>query len=637
MNRKPPIAAVCLALGILTAALYWPITRHGFVNLDDATYVYQNQHIQSGLTGSTLAWAFTSGYASNWHPLTWISHMLDWQWFGANAGGHHFTSLLLHALNSILLFLLLRRLTGAYWRSALVAALFAWHPTHVESVAWAAERKDVLSAFFFLLSLDAYARYATTKPQSAVDNAHGMRRWLPGLNARRTCFYGLALLWFCFGLMSKPMVVTLPCVLLLLDFWPLRRFQLSSNNAAEPERAGVRWLLLEKVPFFTLSIAGSVVTYLAQSSGGAVASLTYIPLDLRLENALMAYARYLGKTFWPEGLCVFYPLPDVWPWMAVIGAALLLLAVSFLVARETGRRPYLFVGWFWFLGMLVPTIGLVQVGSQAMADRYLYLPSLGLFVAAAWGLNELKQAWLRCRKPVWAVYGAAAMGVLACIVCTSIQIGYWQNEYTLFSHAANAEPDNYLAYDHLAQVCEKEGRKADAEGYYEALLRLKPRYTEGQYNLGTLEMELGKLDAAAQYLTTALEIRPGFAAAHLNLGLTRFRQHRLAEASDELEIAARLAPHNPDAHLNLGAVYLALDRPVEATRCISRAVALEPDNSDSHLLLALAFKSQQKHGEAIAEAEQARALAKSVGNLETAAKADALVKDCQAVAVHSAL
>ncbi len=660
MKKNPTPLLIALLLGLVTLALYWPITRQGFVVLDDPTYVYQNSHIQAGLTWSGITWAFTSGYASNCHPLTWISHMLDCQIYGLNPGGHHFTSLLLHALNTVLVFLVFRAMTGACWRSAFVAALFAWHPLHVESVAWAAERKDVLSTLFFLLTLGTYTRYSMAKTGAATDAKHAVATEplqggiqpassavpetltdsgtsasaRPGPSIQ---WYLLSLLLFGLGLMSKPMLVTLPCVLLLLDFWPLHRFNLPLFRPAPANSSSLLPLLVEKIPFFALSFAACVITFLVQESGGAVASFASVPLGARLANALVAYPRYLLKTFWPVNLCVFYPLPDHWPLLPVLGAAMLLLTFSVSAFAWSRSRPYFWVGWFWFFGTLVPTIGVVQVGSQSMADRYMYIPSLGLFMIVTWGLAELSQAWSR-RSTLSAgkenhlsglVCFISAAVLLSCVMCTTRQIRYWHDEEALFRHALEATPDNYLAYDHLAKVCEQTERKPEAESLYLALLRLKPRYPEGHYNLGTLEMERGNLDAAAEHLSAAIALRPGFASAHCNLGLTRFRQNRLGEAADELRLACQLAPQNADTYVNLGVTLLAMNSPAEAADSFAGALRITPGAPGTHFLLALALSRAQKIKEAAVQAEQAHELAISAGQTEVAAKAADLLRACQ--------
>ena len=374
MPFKPPtknqlFVLICLALALVTFALYAPMLRHGFINLDDQQYITANDHVRAGLTWSGVVWAFKTSEAANWHPLTWISHMTDCQMFGLNAGGHHLVNLLFHIANTLLLFFWLNKLTGALGRSFFVAALFAWHPLHVESVAWAAERKDVLSAFFWMLALIAYARFANlSKVQSPKSKV----------------FYILALFLFACGLMSKPMVVTLPFVLLLLDFWPLQRFPISDFRFPVFFR-----LVLEKIPFFALAFASCLITYLVQKSGGATWSQAALPFHARIANALVAYVRYISKTFWPADLAVIYPYSRHWPAVLVGGAALVLAAWTGLFLWRARRNPHLIVGWLWFLGTLVPAIGLVQVGSQSMADRYTYIPGIGLFIVIVWGANDL--------------------------------------------------------------------------------------------------------------------------------------------------------------------------------------------------------------------------------------------------------
>ena len=409
---KPPAGIwlqvwVCLGLVLITLAVFAPTVTFSFLEYDDNVYVVTNPHVLAGLTGPNIGWAFRSINASNWHPLTWLSHMLDCQLYGRWAGGHHLTSLLLHLANTLLLFRLWQRITGALWRSAFVAALFAVHPLHVESVAWVAERKDVLSAFFFLLTLWAYVRYAeksVVSGQWSVVSSdqttdYGLRATDHGPRSTggSRIFYLLSLLFFALGLMSKPMLVTLPFVLLLLDYWPLGRMQKEEGRMQKAE--GRRrfsfilhpssFILLEKLPFLALSTASSLATVYAQSQSGALLPLEKFPLGLRLANALVSYARYLGKTLWPEHLAAFYPHPVHWPAWQVVGAGLLLAGVSIAAIALARRAPYLFTGWFWYLGMLIPVIGLVQVGSQAMADRYMYLPALGLFLATAWGVPAL--------------------------------------------------------------------------------------------------------------------------------------------------------------------------------------------------------------------------------------------------------
>jgi tetratricopeptide (TPR) repeat protein len=683
VKTRAPLLFLGGILGLLTVVGYWRITSHGFIDLDDPTYLLQNAHVNTGLTWTGIGWAFTSGYASNWHPLTWISHMVDCQLFGLSPAGHHLTNLLFHALNAMLLLFLLNRLTGTVWRGALVAALFAWHPTHVESVAWAAERKDVLSTFFFLLTLWTYARYADGLPRSGETGASpeipdeqlkgtsqtqseysisepAIKNQKSNIKTPAARYYWLALFFFLLGLMSKPMLVTLPFVLLLLDYWPLHRLSLASrwsSGASSPNHwaSSVGHLIWEKLPFFALSLAACMVTYLAQDAGGAVSSLGAIPLSARVANALVAYFCYLAKTVLPVNLAVFYPLPDHWPLVTVVASGLLLAVLSWLVLRLTRSYPYLTVGWFWFVGTLVPTIGLVQVGSQSMADRYLYIPSIGLFAAAAWGCHGLL-----CRRPRkesetapartgfppeqrlltspptfvrananWLAAAAAVAILVGCLACTSHQLDYWHDEEALFRHAMEVTTDNYLAYDHLAKVAEKAGRSEQAFACYTALLRLKPHYPEGQYNVGTLLMGMGRLGEAAEHLQAAVTLRPEWAQAQCNLGIALFRLNKVAEAVSHLELATRLAPQDPDAQTNLGVTLLAMNRPADAVKAFSSALRLKDGAPEARFLFALALNRDQKCGEARLEARKARELALAAGQQEIASRAADLLKTCK--------
>jgi protein O-mannosyl-transferase len=633
MKRNPSILLVSLLLGVISVACYWSATTHGFIVFDDPKYVYQNEHVKAGLTWAGTVWAFTTGHASNWHPLTWISHMLDCQLFGLNSGGHHFTSLLIHALNAALLFVLLNRMTGGFWRSALVAALFAWHPLHVESVAWTAERKDVLSAFFWIVTMLAYVRYVEARQGGGLKQQEEAEPYATGADtskavargtARATLFYSLALVLFALGLMAKPMLVTLPCVLLLVDFWPLQRLSFSSVRSSATPALRLLW---EKVPFFGLAVGACVVTFLVQRAGGAVSSLTTVPLGLRITNALVAYARYLAKTVWPADLAVFYPLPDHWPLAAVIGSALLVVGISALAVRFHRRYPYLLVGWLWFLGTLVPTIGLVQVGSQSMADRYTYLPSIGVFVIVGWGLFDLVVSRAHLK---WLVPAAAAACLVACVSGTMLQVRYWHDEETLFRHAMQVTSDNYVAYDHLAKVYETAGRNEEALSAYQEVLRLKPQYLEGRYNLGTLLMNMGNLEAAEPHLRLAVQQKPQFAQGQSNLGITLLRRNKAGEAIHHLSAAARLNPENADSHVNLGIALLAADRAQEAGGSFSTALRLAPGVPETHFLLAFALSRDHKANEAASQAEKARDMALASGQKELVAKAEDLLKVCSA-------
>jgi tetratricopeptide (TPR) repeat protein len=541
LTKNQIAAFICLALAVITTALYLPITHYGFINFDDDDYITNNSHVQSGLTRAGVVWAFQTGAAANWHPLTWLSHMLDCQLYGLYPGGHHSTNLIFHVINTLLLFLWLRQLTGTLWRSALVAALFAWHPLHVESVAWAAERKDVLSTFFWMLTLIAYTRYAR---ESTVHSP------------KSRVFYGLSLLAFACGLMSKPMVVTLPFILLLLDFWPLNRIPPGSSARS------IINLITEKAPFFVLTLAASVVTYFVQTSGRALWSPAGLSFSSRVANALWAYERYISKTFWPADLSIFYPYPYHWPAGLAMGAALLLALWSGLFIWRARQNPYLPVGWFWFLGTLVPTIGLVQVGSQSMADRYMYIPSIGLFILVVWGLDDFLN-WRPHWRRITTLAGVVALA--GSLAVTRIQLGYWQNSIRLFRHAIEATTDNFVAY-----TC-----------------------------LGETLSDLGMKKEALMLCAEAVRISPNSPVAQYNFGMALLQNQRLGEAVEHLDAAAQLAPCNSEVQYNLGLVLLLHNKPDEAVRYFAAALVERPDFAEAHRRLAQALSQQSKSKEAI--------------------------------------
>jgi protein O-mannosyl-transferase len=604
-SRKPIWLALLLAAG--TAILYWPVIGHQFIGYDDNQYLVQNWHIQSGLTGRAIAWAFQSGYASNWHPLTWISHMLDWQFYGANPMGHHLTNLILHALNSALLFVWLFQMTRARWRSAFVAALFAWHPLHVESVAWAAERKDVLCALFWILTLMAYTRYVRekssaakkvgTEPEIVGEPASATKfHPLPGSEgghkgtsvrsqpSETTFYYGLSLFLFALALMSKPMAVTLPFVLLLVDFWPLERFPIFSTNSSlasddATRKRNLKALILEKIPFFGLAMVASIITFKVQQAGGAVNSLRSASFVLRFENAFLAYLRYLGKTVWPTKLAVLYPLSSHLPILAVVGAVVLFLLICAAAFWSAKRAPYVLSGWFWFAGTLVPVIGIVQVGAQSMADRYTYIPSIGLFIVLAWGAVDLFSKLPQARN----VLAAAAVVVLAasCVV-TRDQLAYWQNGEILFRHTIAVTDHNYLAYSWLSTCLEEEGRMDEAMQCATKSVELQPNFPEGHYNLGSLLLDTGKTDEAIQQFETALKQYPGFADAENNLGKAFETEGKLDDAAAHLAAAHSDSPKDPDILNNLGSVLLEQSKLPEAAVCFSEALKIMPDHADAH-------------------------------------------------------
>jgi tetratricopeptide (TPR) repeat protein len=628
LTRNQQFALVCLVLALGTLILYWPMMRNGFNNFDDDLYITGNPHVKAGLTWAGVIWAFKTDCGALWFPLTWISHMLDCQLYGLNPGGHHLTNLVFHIANTLLLFWLLDNLTGALWRSAFVAALFAWHPLHVESVAWAAERKDVLSAFFWMLTLLAYTRYAQKGP-GAPDARRSTRE------------YFLALFFFACGLMSKPMVVTLPFVLLLMDFWPLNRCRWTNPPAEKfpsiSELAvsvkSIAGLTLEKLPFFALAAAGSAVTYLAQKSGGAMSGDSF---SFRVANALWAYMRYISKIFWPVNLAVIYPFQERGLAGLAILAALLLTVWSGLFILLARRRPWLFVGWFWFLGTLVPVIGLVQVGAQSMADRFSYLPGIGLFILVVWGLSDVLGAQPRRQKAL-ALAGIAALA--GCLAVTSLQLKYWRNSITLFRHAIEVTTDNHVACACLGQALDamgledqaltfcresvriepnyplgqfylglvlwKKGEPDEAIGHLNAAAKSMPHNTAIQYNLGKFLLEHGQPDKAAAHFAAALNDNPDFSEAHNALGKTLLAQGKLQPAAGQLSQAAALDPGNPQFHYDYGTVLLANSNLDEAIAQFSEAARLKPDFADAQGNLAVAFARQGKTAEAIAHFSKA--------------------------------
>jgi len=563
-KARPRLIGLLLAL--VTLLVYLPVARDRFLVYDDDDYVTENVVVQNGLTWAGVKWAFTTRQASNWHPLTWLSHMLDCELFDLNPGAQHLVNVLFHAANAVLLFALMLRLTrlradasarqaGALWTGAFVAALFAWHPLRVESVAWISERKDVLSAFFGLLSLLAYTRFvrgsAVRSPPSKI-------------------FYGLALLFFALGLMSKPMLVTLPLVMLLLDYWPLARMTSDRRQVT-----GILRLALEKWPFFLLTIGSCTVTYLAQRHGEAVVPLARVSLGYRLENAPVAVVRYLQKTIWPADLAVIYPMPDKLPAIAVAFAVGVLILLSVAVWLGRRRRPYFLVGWLWFLGMLVPVIGLVQVGGAALADRYTYLPSIGLFMAVACGFRDRVE---RLQFPRFACGGVAVLILAGCVFTTEHQLRFWRDSETLFRRALAVTKDNDIARVNLGVALDREGRSDKALAEYRAAATLAPGRYQIHNNLGNLLDKMGKpAEALAEY-REAVRLKPELASLRDDLGSVLAELGRLDEAMNEFTNAARLDPTYPWPHFEMGKVLLKQGRDAEAIGQFREALRIDPDD-----------------------------------------------------------
>jgi Tfp pilus assembly protein PilF len=581
---------LAVGLAVATLAVYWPATGYDFVNLDDQVYVSECPPVLAGVTAEGLRWAFTTTAGGAWHPVTWLSLLLDGQFFGPRPGGYHLTNVLLHVANTLLLFGWLYQITQARWRSAMVAALFALHPLHVESVAWISERKDVLSTAFWLLTLIAYGKYASGAKAHASRTTHHAR-----------LYYGLALTSFTLGLMSKPMLVTLPCVLLLLDFWPLQRMT--------PFNPRILWRLVgEKIPFLLLSAVASVVTVWAQRSSDAVASLEWISPGGRLANAAVAYARYLGKTFWPADLAVFYPHPTNWPLVVVLGATALLLAISVVVVQSRQCRPYLAVGWFWFVGTLVPVIGLVQVGGQSLADRYSYVPLIGLFIALVWGAS----AWFATGGPSPGKSRlAAVMAGLILLLCagtTIRQLRHWQNSETLFRHALAVTRNNVVAHVNLASTLLDQQRFSEAAEQCELALHLRPDATEALKNLGLALAGLGRWDEAMAQYQRALQIHPDDAQTLNSLGLALANQGKLAEAEEYFRRSLASKADAPEPLSNLGLTLALSGRPEEAMECYRRALQLKPGEVKVLNNLGLALAGQQRWDEALDYYRQALAI-----------------------------
>ncbi len=595
-----------MALMLATLAVYLPARSNAFV-YDDYDYIINNQTVQNGLTWAGIRWAFTTWHSGNWHPLAWISHMLDCQLFGLNAGPQHVVNVLFHSANAALLFLLLFRLTGCLWPSALVAALFAWHPLHVESVAWIAERKDVLSTFFGLLTLLFYAGYA--QKRSRVEGRESSATTVSlALDPRpSTLDYSLALLFFALGLMAKPMLVTLPFVMLLLDLWPLQRF--SVLNFQLPV---FRRLLFEKWPLFLLLTASCVATFLAQRHGQAIASFEQIPLNQRLENASVACGLYLLKMIWPANLAVLYPLPEEISGLAVAASLAVLAGISTAVWLGRKCSPCLLVGWLWFLGTLVPVIGLVQAGSQAMADRYTYFPLIGIFIAVVFGARQLADH-LRFPKAVILVPVVMALG--ACVVTTENQLTYWRNNKSLFVHALDTTRNNFIAHLWVGMAFQDEGDSSRALAEYRESARINPDYLFTHFTLGGLLDKLGRQEEALAEYRRALQINPKEPAVHDRVGATLVEMGHYDEACGEFRDAAQIDPSSPWPHFYLGKALAMQGRDGPAAAEFREALRIEPNNLEilayAAQLLSASEDPRVRDGQtALAYALEANTLAK---------------------------
>lgn len=626
ISDKYWLIGICLVLSLVTLALFWQVRHHAFITFDDDKYVTDNSYVKAGLTQEGIIWAFTNIHVHNWHPLTWLSHMLDCELYGLNPGAHHFTNLLFHVANVVLLLLILFQMTGNLWSSTFVAAAFALHPLRVESVAWIAERKDVLSTFFWMLTMWAYVLYAK-KP-----------------NIRR---YLLVFSVLCMGLMAKQMLVTLPFVLLLLDYWPLGRLKFRDQSfcwsAKNVVNVSVQRCILEKLPLVVLSAIASVIIYLIQERTGLVQTITQYSLVYRIENAAVAYIAYLGKMFWPSRLAFFYPsvIDSLSIWY-IAASALLLVGITVAVIWKIRQCPYLFVGWLWYLGTLVPVIGLVQVWEQAMADRYTYIPLIGIFIMIAWSLPLLLAKWQYHKV----VLGTSALIIfLALSICTHLQLRYWRNSEALFEHALEVTENNYIAHYFLAHSLYKQGKIVSAIAHNYEAVRIKPYFVNALCNLGASLALTGRLDEAIKLYTRALELKPDLVEARVNLGdaligrknlseaVIHFNkalemqpdcvraikglgkvflfQAKYTEAIEKYKLVLQKTPDDPQAHNDLGVILSITGQHDEAIEYFEKAIQLSPNSPKAHFMLAKALSTAGKFVKAIKTAEKALELAQS--------------------------
>ncbi len=679
MPKNRLIPAICLFLAASAIIAFQQLSQCDFINYDDDVYVTETIHIQDGITAQAIRWAFTTGYAANWHPLTWMSHMLDVQLFGLKPRWHHLTNLLFHIANTLLLFCIFHRMTKAPWKSAFVAALFAIHPLHVESVAWVSERKDVLSTFLWMLTTVAYIHYVEHETEDGRQRSEDRgRRTEDGISfsdirpPSSVLRYLAVVILFSLGLMAKPMLVTLPFVLLLLDYWPLQRLQaagsreqgarsekqdpklgqgpLSANKRKLPKKPtdqviaqssalspaasqkigreleafyarsersprtrsavrvqsfALRPLLLEKIPLFALAALSCIVTYVAQKEGGSVVSIEGIRPGVRIANAFISYIIYIGKTIWPNNLAVFYPHPGSLPLWQVFGAALLLIAVTFITIWEAERLPYLTVGWLWFTGTLVPVIGIVQVGAQAMADRYAYVPLIGLFIVAAWGIPELLKEW-RYRKE--ALFVASALVLAYLLTVTWTQVGYWNNSISLYDHSLKVTGNNDTILNNRGVAYRQLGNLRHAISDYDLAIEINPKNVEIYNNLGIAHGKLGDHRQAIEDFDRAVGIDPGHVEAHFNRGIAYDKLGKLRQAIDDFDRVIEIDPEYVEAYFNRGVAYGKLGNQRRAIEDFDRVIGINPEDGRTYFNRAVAFGELGNRGQAIEDLKTAARL-----------------------------
>ena len=572
-SDKLYVYLIYAALVLATLIAFEPVRHNGFVDYDDHDYVTENPHVTDGINSKSVIWAFTSLHIANWHPLTWLSHMLDCQLFGPNPFWHHLTNLLFHIANTLLLFLILKKMTGAIWCSAFVAAAFALHPLHVESVAWVAERKDVLSGFFWMLTIAAYIRYVER----------------PAIGR-----YVLVFLVFGLGLMAKPMMVTLPFVLLLLDYWPLDRMQQKSEDNTG---LSIKHLIAEKIPLLVLVAASGTVTFIAQRIGGAMSDIDKIPLTYRMGNAWIAYISYITKMIYPARLAVLYPFQEsgLVKWQ-LIGSFVILIVICKGIINTARRHRYLSVGWLWYLGTLVPVIGLVQVGAQTMADRYTYLPSIGIFIMAAWGANELLAKY-RFRKIVLAISAGVVLTIW--LICTRVQVSYWKDGLTLFEHALSVTKNNSIMHDNYGNELRRKDRFDEAIVHFDQAILINPQLYTAYINKGETLLEMGKIDESIAILTEALYAKKGGAGVYNDLGAAYFQKGEFELAIQNYKEALRLEPDHVKAIYNLGIVLQEQGRINETITKLEKVLQLKPDDYNAHYNIAAAKTRQGKYKDAV--------------------------------------
>jgi len=564
--KNNPKTVISIVLVGMIVGVYFQVYAFEFVGFDDNEYVYENPHVTTGISLENIIWSFTAFHSNNWHPLTWISHMMDCQVFGLHPGWHHLVNLLFHILNSVLLFLVFSKMTGGLWQSAFIAAVFAIHPLHVESVAWVAERKDVLSAFFWMLTLWGYQAYVK----------------LPGIKR-----YIGVLLFFTLGLLSKPMLVTLPFVLLLLDYWPLGRIQFQEKQCDFTHCVlSQKNLILEKIPLFILSGVSSVMTFGAQNHGGVVKSFETFPMINRIANAFVSYLSYMGKMIYPENLAFQYPYPENLALWKGTGAVLMVLLITLLAMHLAVKRPYFIVGWLWYLGTLVPVIGLVQVGMQSMADRYMYIPMVGLLMVVSWGVSEFIQRW----KTLKTVSAASAMIIIPLLMVVSWkQTGYWATSNKMLEHTLKVTSNNYIAHDTLGVNLFLAGKTDEAIYHYLKAAQIYPKNYYTQFNLGVARFQQGKMDEAIEHYTKAVSLEPNYAKAHCNLGAAFFQKKEYEKAGAHFLKAITIEPDYIDAHFNLGVLYYTDGKMDEAIPCFLKVIEFRPDFANAYYYLGLVF------------------------------------------------